>query len=48
VIAPREDWVVTRASLRSQGQHSPYLDREVQGRVHATIVDGRVVYQQSR
>lgn len=48
VIAPREDWIVTRASLRSQGQHSPYLDREVQGRVCATIVDGRLVYHQSR
>jgi dihydroorotase len=39
-----EHWVVERDQLRSQGKHTPYLGRELQGRVRATIVGGRVVY----
>jgi dihydroorotase len=38
-------WVVTPEVLKSQGKHTPYLGRELQGRVSATIVAGRVVYQ---
>ena len=41
---PGEHWVVDRESIRSQGKHTPYLGRELQGRVRATLVGGRVVY----
>jgi dihydroorotase len=41
-------WVVTPEVLKSQGKHTPYLGRELQGRVSTTIVAGRVVYQASK
>ena len=41
---PAESWVVERERLRSQGKHTPYLGRELQGRVRATVVGGRVVF----
>ena len=41
---PAEHWVVDRESLRSQGKHTPYLGRELRGRVRATLVGGRVAY----
>ncbi len=44
---PDARWVVEADALRSQGRHSPYLGREVQGRVQATLVAGRVVYDRA-
>jgi len=41
---PAEHWVVERDRLRSQGKHTPYLGRELEGRVRATVVGGRVVF----
>lgn len=41
---PDEHWVVERERLRSQGRHTPYLGRELAGRVRATVVGGRVVF----
>jgi dihydroorotase len=41
---PAEHWVVERERLRSQGKHTPYLGRELEGRVRATVVGGRVVF----
>lgn len=37
-------WVVSRDSLQSQGCNTPYLGRELQGRVVGTLVDGRCVH----
>ncbi|NLD69627.1 MAG: dihydroorotase [Limnobacter sp.] len=45
IFDPRESWVVTPATLLSQGTHTPYLGRELQGRVRATIVEGRLVHE---
>lgn len=45
VFAPDETWVVSADALRSQGKNSPYLGSEMTGRVHATLVGGRVVYE---
>lgn len=42
---PDEHWVISRGSLLSQGSHTPYLGRELAGRVHATVVSGRVVFE---
>ena len=44
VFDPDEAWVVSREALASQGKHSPYVGRELQGRVRATVVGGRVVF----
>ena len=38
-------WAVTSQTLRSQGKNSPYLRRELEGRVTHTIVDGKLVFQ---
>jgi dihydroorotase len=42
---PSDHWVVSRGSLYSQGSHTPYLGRELQGRVRMTLVAGRVVFE---
>lgn len=45
---PDESWTVSRGSLLSQGTHTPYLGRELQGRVRATLVGGQVVWSRGR
>ncbi len=42
---PAERWVVSRGTLLSQGAHTPYLGRELQGRVRATLVNGSIAYE---
>ncbi|MBM3409439.1 MAG: dihydroorotase [Betaproteobacteria bacterium] len=44
LIDPNEHWVVSRGALVSQGSHTPFLGRELLGRVRATLVGGRMVY----
>lgn len=44
---PDEHWVISRGSLLSQGSHTPYLGRELAGRVQCTVVDGRVVFERA-
>lgn len=41
---PEEHWTVSRGSLVSQGTHTPYLGRSLQGRVRATWIAGRRVW----
>ena len=38
-------WAVTAQTLRSQGKNSPYLRRELEGRVTHTLVNGALVFQ---
>jgi dihydroorotase len=47
LIDPDEHWVVSRGSLVSQGSHTPFLGRELLGRVRATLVAGRVVFERA-
>lgn len=42
---PEEKWLITPETLRSQGKNTPFLGREVAGRVRMTLVGGRIVYQ---
>jgi dihydroorotase len=44
---PDQAWRVAPGSLRSQGKNTPFLGYELAGRVHATIVAGSVVFEQS-
>lgn len=45
-VADLEDhWVVKRESLISQSRHTPFLGMELPGRVKATIMRGRVVWE---
>jgi dihydroorotase len=44
IFDPRAYWAVTRETLVSQGKNTPWLGRELQGRVAHTICAGRIVY----
>jgi dihydroorotase len=43
VIDPESKWTVDR--FRSKAQNSPFIGTELQGRVMATVFDGRVTFQ---
>lgn len=45
VFDPLEPWQVTPETLRSKGKNTPFMGYEMAGRVHATLVGGRVVYE---
>ncbi|MCM5572390.1 dihydroorotase [Burkholderiaceae bacterium FT117] len=47
VFDPREAWTVSRATLLSQGAHTPYVGRELEGRVRMTLVGGRVAWERT-
>jgi dihydroorotase len=44
IFDPEAFWAVTPKTLRSQGKNSPYLGREVVGKVAQTLVGGQIVY----
>jgi dihydroorotase len=44
IFDPRAFWAVTRETLVSQGKNTPYLAREMRGKVTHTICAGRLVY----
>lgn len=44
IFDPRAFWAVTRETLVSQGKNTPWLARELQGKVVHTICAGRIVY----
>jgi dihydroorotase len=48
VFDPEGTWTVDPKSFRSKGRNSPYAGRELTGRVHATIVGGRVIHRADR
>jgi dihydroorotase len=45
VFDPTREWTVDPAAFLSKGRNSPYAGHALTGRVHATIVDGRVVHR---
>jgi dihydroorotase len=45
VFDPEAPFRVSASALRSQGKNSPFLGVELAGRVRATLVAGRVVYE---
>ena len=48
VFDPEATWTVDPKLFRSKGRNSPYAGRELTGRVHATIVGGRVIHRADR
>ncbi|MDR7305878.1 dihydroorotase [Rhodoferax saidenbachensis] len=44
VFDPQAPWVVEPAALRSQGRHTPFSGYELLGRVHTTLVAGRIAF----
>lgn len=45
VFDPTAEWVVDPKGFRSKGRNSPYAGKTLMGRVHATVVGGRVVFR---
>jgi dihydroorotase len=45
VFDPKERWQLTADELASRGHNTPFLGKELLGRVTHTIVGGRVVYE---
>ena len=43
VFDPKAEWTVDATKFRTKGRNTPYQGRSLTGRVHYTIVDGRVV-----
>lgn len=44
VFDPDAGWVVSAKTLLSQGHHTPFAGRELQGRVRMTVVGGRLAH----
>lgn len=45
IFNPSENWTVEASKLASQGKHTPFLGREIPGRVRLTIVEGKVAFE---
>jgi dihydroorotase len=45
VFDPQAPFRVSAQALKSQGKNSPFIGHELVGRVRATVVAGRVVYE---
>ena len=44
LVEPETTWIVDESMLRSKSANTPFLNREVTGRVAMTLADGRVVF----
>ena len=45
VFDPAETWVLSPETLISQGHNTPFLGRQLQGRVRWTLLGGRIVFE---
>lgn len=45
IFDPSENWTVEASKLASQGKHTPFLGREIPGRVRLTIVEGKIAFE---
>ena len=48
IIDPDAEWIIDPGSFRSTGRNCPFKGWNVRGRAMATIVSGKVVYQDTR
>ncbi len=48
IFHPDEYWTLSAENMVSQGHNTPFLDWEMKGRVHYTLLDGRVVYERGQ
>ena len=42
---PEETWILNAQNLKSRGKNSPFLNKTLKGKVHHTIIDGKIVFQ---
>ena len=45
IFDPSARWTVSASELASQGKHTPFLGKEIPGRVRMTIIGGRIAYE---
>ena len=45
IFDPAADWTLDAEHIVSRGQNTPFLGRHMRGRVAATLVGGRVVFE---
>ncbi len=45
VFDPTAEWTVEPSKFRSKGRNSPYAGMTLTGRVHYTLVDGRIIHR---
>jgi len=45
LVDPSTSWVPAQSRLRSKSHNTPFLERELQGRVLATLAGGQLAYQ---
>ncbi|SDY35379.1 dihydroorotase [Nitrosomonas sp. Nm33] len=45
IFDPEEYWYVSASTIKSQGKNTPFLGRELPGRVKFTLTDGNIVYE---
>lgn len=45
VVDPEHYWLVSREHILGKSDHTPFLGREVPGRVYATVMQGQVVWE---
>jgi dihydroorotase len=45
IFNPEEYWKVEASRLKSQGKNTPFLNLELAGKVHYTLVEGLITYQ---
>jgi dihydroorotase len=48
VFDPAQEWVVDASRFRTKGRNTPYAGMKLAGRVHYTLVEGRVVHRGTR
>ena len=48
VFDPGHEWVVDASRFRTKGRNTPYAGMTLAGRVHYTLVEGRVVHRAAR
>ncbi|MCA9598208.1 MAG: dihydroorotase, partial [Myxococcales bacterium] len=44
LVDPEASWVPSQIGLRSKSKNTPFLDRELRGRVLMTLADGRLAF----
>ena len=47
IVDPTETWDIDPSRFRSKGRNSPFTGWKVKGKVHMTLVGGRLVYEQA-
>lgn len=48
IFDPQEEWIVDKEKLLSKGKNTPLIGKKLRGKVMATLVGGKIVYQDAK